>query len=72
MFMYAGAGLSSDLLKLTEYYLDQVDQHGGCFHLWGHSWEITENQLWDTFESLLSIMANRPGFQYIQNRDLIK
>jgi peptidoglycan-N-acetylglucosamine deacetylase len=33
--------------------LEVVAQHGGVFHLWGHSWEIDDQQQWPQLESVL-------------------
>src|SRR5438477_127046 len=30
---------------------------GGVFHLWGHSWEIQEQQQWDRLEYVLKLMS---------------
>jgi peptidoglycan-N-acetylglucosamine deacetylase len=38
-----------------------VAQHGGVFHLWGHSWEIEEHQQWPQFESILRNMQELRG-----------
>lgn len=66
------SGSETGLCKLAENYLDEVVRTGGCFHLWGHSWEIEEYNLWKTVESLFRIIANRPGFSYVENGDLQK
>lgn len=67
--------LSNTSLKklsvLTENYLNRIDKYGGCFHLWGHSWEIEELGLWGKLEDLLRIMSNRDGFHYIANKEII-
>lgn len=60
---------TTDLAKLTNAYLNQIDVHGGCFHLWGHSWEIDENNLWQKLETVFQVLANRSGFSYIENKD---
>lgn len=57
--------------KLAENYLEQIDREGGCFHLWGHSWEIEKYSLWKSLENLFKILANRPGFSYVKNRELV-
>lgn len=62
----------TNLGKLAEYYLAQVSQSGGCFHLWGHSWEIEKYQLWNMLEELFKIIANRTDFMYVQNKALIE
>lgn len=58
------------LPALTESYLNKVEKNGGCFHLWGHSWEIEEFDLWDKLEELFRIISDRDDFIYIDNKDL--
>ncbi|MEJ7913064.1 MAG: polysaccharide deacetylase family protein, partial [Chitinophagaceae bacterium] len=55
-----------NLQQLTHYYLDTLET-GDCFHLWGHSWELEEQGLWQKLEAVLSIISNRPDFTYITN-----
>lgn len=64
-------GRETDLCKLAENHLERMESSGGCFHLWGHSWEIEKYKLWASLEKLFKILANRPGFLYVQNRGLI-
>ena len=59
-----------DLVTLTNYHLERVSQNGGCFHLWGHSWEIEAHGLWGQLELLFQAIAARPGFTYTANRGL--
>lgn len=35
------------------------DKEDGYFHLWGHSWEIEENDEWDEFEKILDYFKER-------------
>ena len=32
-------------------------QHGGVFHLWGHSWELESHGLWGTLERFLRVAS---------------
>ncbi len=34
-------------------------EHGGIFHLWGHSWEVEEQGDWDRLERVLAYLARR-------------
>jgi len=65
------AGTSASLEKLTDYYLAQTERNGGCFHLWGHSWEIEENGLWGRLEDIFKLLSNRAEFSYVENRDIL-
>jgi len=64
------SGCSSDLFHLLDHYLDDIQIYGGCFHLWGHSWEIEENNLWDKVERVFQRISHLPGFTYVENKDL--
>lgn len=68
--VYLRSGMKSNLLQLVDYYLAYVAQHGGCFHLWGHSWELEQYNLWDELEAVFRIISNRSEFEYMQNREL--
>jgi peptidoglycan-N-acetylglucosamine deacetylase len=35
-------------------------KNGGVFHLWGHSWEIEEKELWGDLEEILALMGKAP------------
>jgi peptidoglycan/xylan/chitin deacetylase (PgdA/CDA1 family) len=51
---------------------DRVMQHGGIWHLYGHSWEIADLNLWDELEQLLDYVAGRLGALYLSNGDALK
>lgn len=72
LLLYLKSGRSSDLQKKLEYYLDYIQHHGGCFHLWGHSWEIEQFNLWSDLEQLFQYMSNISGIDYINNKGLLK
>jgi peptidoglycan/xylan/chitin deacetylase (PgdA/CDA1 family) len=50
--------------------LRQIETHGGGFHLWGHSWEIEENNLWGMFESFLQEVSCMKNFRFCTNNQL--
>jgi len=51
--------------------LQVVAQNGGVFHLWGHSWEIEEQQQWPQLESVLREMQElRSTVQCVPNSRL--
>jgi hypothetical protein len=43
------------LIKLIDTVLDE----GSILHIWGHSWEIEEQELWMKLEELFSLIASR-------------
>jgi peptidoglycan-N-acetylglucosamine deacetylase len=71
MLHWMGSSCSKDILKLTDYYLDDILKKGGCFHLWGHSWEIEEYNLWNKLNEILNHISNLSEFKYIQNKDMM-
>jgi hypothetical protein len=46
---------------------DQVVADGGVFHLWGHSWELTERHDWDRLERVFEHISRRSAVTYITN-----
>jgi len=46
---------------------DRVLEKGGCWHLYGHSWELEDLNLWKQLDDLLSYVAQRPSVHYVTN-----
>lgn len=67
----AGTDGSNNIFRLVDFYLEQVEKNDGCFHLWGHSWEIEEYNLWEKLEMVFKRISGIAEFKYIQNRDLV-
>lgn len=70
LMQWLGGSSLQKLEGLTESYLSRVEKNGGCFHLWGHSWEIEEFGLWAKLEELFRIISGRTDFVYIPNNGL--
>lgn len=51
---------TANWLEISRRLLRLVAVQGGVFHLWGHSWEIEENQQWQQLEEVFDEM-NRAG-----------
>ena len=47
-------GMETDLLSLTAIMSTDVVSAGGVLHIWGHSWEVDENGLWNSLEMVLA------------------
>lgn len=62
-------GAASGWPTLIDHYLDDIQVMGGCFHIWGHSWEIERYDLWKQVEAVFKHLANR-DFKYLQNGDV--
>ncbi len=46
---------------------DYVLEHGGVWHLYGHSWELQDFRLWDDLGKLLDHVAGRSDVDYLTN-----
>jgi hypothetical protein len=61
-----------DIERMAEKYMQLIIEQKGCFHLWGHSWEIENQQLWKKFELVCKRIANINEVTYVENQELIK
>ena len=62
--------LERDWVRHFQHALDSVAESGGVAHLYFHSWEIEEHGQWQTLDSLLAQLAQRPEFKRITNGEL--
>lgn len=46
-----------DVVALAQAILEHVAERGGVFHLWGHSWEIEDGQLWTDLERTMKLIS---------------
>ena len=57
-------------------YLDFMGKNGGIFHLWGHSWEVEQNDDWErlafVFERILSMSKNMKDIRLMDNTEVIQ
>jgi peptidoglycan/xylan/chitin deacetylase (PgdA/CDA1 family) len=70
--LWFGSHFAADTFRLVDHYLEFIAEHGGCLHLWGHSWEIDQHDYWDKLERIFSAISQLPGFTYIENGQLEK
>lgn len=49
----------------------EVLEHGGIWHIYGHSWEIDELDLWTDLRELLEHVSRREGVTYVTNGQLL-
>ena len=64
--------METDLSKLSDVIFNHILQHGGIFHVWGHSWEIERFSLWNSLEKMLNHIANRHGVKYLTNSQTLE
>ncbi len=57
-------------IEIAQRMFDDMIEKGGVWHLWGHSWEIQEYNLWDDLRRLLEYVAHREGVVYLTNGQL--
>ena len=70
--LWCGSGFSPDIFRLLDHYLEHLLIHGGCLHLWGHSWEIDHCRQWRKLEKIFSVISHLSGFSYVENGQLAK
>ena len=51
---------------------DKTLKNGEVFHLWGHSWEIEQYDMWEDLEKFLKYISNRENCTYLTNSELLK
>jgi peptidoglycan/xylan/chitin deacetylase (PgdA/CDA1 family) len=58
-------------LELAKKLFDAVLEHGGIWHLYGHSWEVERLGLWDDLCEILDYVGRRDGVSYVPNCTLV-
>jgi peptidoglycan/xylan/chitin deacetylase (PgdA/CDA1 family) len=59
------------LPELAAAMLRQVREEGGLLHIWGHSWEIEEHDLWGTLETVCRAIGRVRGVRYATNHEAL-
>jgi peptidoglycan-N-acetylglucosamine deacetylase len=63
---------ATNWVELGRRLFDMVMQDGGIWHLFGHSWEISDLELWNDLEEILDYVCRRPGVSYLTNGEVIR
>jgi len=71
LMLYNKTNGEANLIQLIHFYLNYINHNGGCFHLWGHSWEIEKYNLWSLLEEIFREISNISWAKYIANKDLV-
>jgi peptidoglycan/xylan/chitin deacetylase (PgdA/CDA1 family) len=50
----------------------EVKENGGIWHLYGHSWEVEELNLWSGLRELLDYVSHRNDVRYVNNSALLQ
>jgi len=53
--------------KLTSTIIPKTQQDGGFFHIWGHSWEINQHDLWYDLEETFKLLSDIPNVEFVDN-----
>ena len=64
---------SQDNVSWTELALmsfNAVRSLGGVWHLWGHSWEIEQHELWSDLEIVLANISAQTDIRFVTNREI--
>lgn len=59
-------------VELGKSLFDSILESGGVWHLYGHSWEIDELNLWGELRQVLDYVSGRAGVTYIPNGQLLQ
>lgn len=63
---------ATDLDALIDSLFEEAVERGGVFHLWGHSWELDEFDLWGPLERTLQRLGGRGDVRYLTNADALQ
>jgi hypothetical protein len=64
-------GPGKSWVALARAFFERALARGGVWHLWGHSWEIEEQGLWEDLRTVLGAVSRHPGVQYLANGQLV-
>lgn len=59
-------------VSLAKGLFDRVNEQGGVFHLWGHSWEIDKYKMWGSVEKIFKYISKRQDFEYLTNSQIFE
>lgn len=68
---YANRKRLRNWVELSKALFDDVMQHGGIWHLYGHSWEVDHLGLWKDLKQVLDYVCKREGVLYLSNVELL-
>jgi peptidoglycan-N-acetylglucosamine deacetylase len=55
--------------KLITDIIPEIHNSGGCFHFWGHSWEIDKYGLWNDLVDIFKIFNNETDALFLSNTE---
>lgn len=57
--------------SLAKFLFEKAENEKGVFHLWGHSWEIEKNGMWEDLEEVFKYISNKNNAEYMTNSEAI-
>jgi len=60
-------GCISDPVSLAARMLTDIRRRSGILHIWGHSWEIENQELWCALDRILEAVSRERDAQYLTN-----
>lgn len=57
------------IMELAKQFVELNPDEEKIFYIWGHSYELEVDNLWDEFEELLKYLANRDDIYYCTNSE---
>jgi peptidoglycan/xylan/chitin deacetylase (PgdA/CDA1 family) len=61
----------SNLVSLLDHFIEDIVEVGGHIHIWGHSWELDEMDLWPLAEQVFHLLSGIPGASFVTNSELV-
>jgi peptidoglycan/xylan/chitin deacetylase (PgdA/CDA1 family) len=72
MLTFIRAGMTKNWLQLAATLFEMSLERGGVWHLWGHSWQLEDNDMWADLRTLLKHVGGRPGVGYLTNAEVLQ
>lgn len=63
---------NKNFLKLAEHNLAQSNNTDDVFHIWGHSWEIAQYNVWKQLEDLFRLISSFQNVVHLNNTETWK
>jgi len=72
-FLLAQLGVIANSWEgLAAVLFNYVCRNGGVFHLWGHSWEIEQFNMWSSLNAFLRLVSQRKNVLHLCNSEVIE
>lgn len=68
---FAAALRAPDLEARIAACADACSRTNGILHLWGHSWELEERNLWQLLDDTLGRLARMPNVRFLTNHETV-